>query len=184
MLRDELLKRKEKIGKEDVKKILITLGGSDNDNVTLKILRSIENKQIEILLLIGYFNPFYNEIKNYAKKNNNIKIIVTPKDMTDIYLKTDMAISAGGITCYELAYFGIPNIIITLADNQLNIAYELHKKNISFYIGKKDNFDSKKLNYYIEELINDKSLCDEIKKNGIQLIDGKGKERIVNLMKS
>jgi len=182
MLRDELLKRKEKIGKKDVKKILITLGGSDNDNITLKILRSIENKQIEILLLIGCFNPFYNEIKNYAKKNKNIKIIISPKNMADIYLGTDISISAGGSTCYELAYFGIPNIIITLANNQLNIANELCKKNISFYAGKKDNFNSKKLNYYIEELINNKSLYSKMKKFGIELIDGKGKKRIVNLM--
>ena len=104
--------------------------------------------------------------------------------MADLYLQSDIAISAGGTTCYELAYFGIPNIIITVATNQLNIAKELNKKNISTYIGSKEEISLEKLKVGVLELINNYKKREEMIKNGKRLVDGLGKKRVVECMNS
>ena len=103
--------------------------------------------------------------------------------MEKVYLETDIAISAGGSSCYELAYFGIPNIIITVADNQLNNAKTLNKNNVSVYLGKKEDFSSAKLKENILKLINNTPLRRKMIKNEMRLVDGRGKKRIVEVMK-
>lgn len=183
MLRDEILNnRTEKKFRTDVKNLLITLGGVDDNNYTLKILKQIKDLIIKKIIVIGALNPHYKKIEEYAKNKTDIKLITSPKNMVEIYQKTDIAISAGGTTCYELAYFGIPNVIITVADNQLNIAKELDKKNVSIYLGKKEEFFPKELKDNLLTLINNSSLREQMIKNGMELVDGNGKKRIIEAM--
>ncbi len=185
ILRDELLKRKKKIENIEVKKILLTFGGSDTDNFSLKILRLLEsfNEVKEFLLVAGPFNPLHKNIEEYIKETSlKVKLIKSPENMADVYLEADMAISAGGSSCYELAYFGIPNLIITIADNQLNIARELDKQKVSIYVGRKDEIKKHNFENNLKELIASRSLRKIMGKNGRNLIDGKGKERVVDFM--
>jgi UDP-2,4-diacetamido-2,4,6-trideoxy-beta-L-altropyranose hydrolase len=187
MMRKELLKVNKKIVKKDVKNILISIGGSDKDNFTLKILKLLEqiNNDARFLVITGPFNPFYNDLEKYIRESDSkIKLIKSPKDMSKIYLESDIAISAGGSTCYELAYFGIPNIIVTIADNQIKIAQELDKQKVSIYIGKKEKLKEKLFKEKTHELINNYSLRKSMSNRGKKLVDGKGKERIVDFMES
>jgi len=185
MMRDKLLKRSNKIKNNEVKKILVTVGGSDLDNLILKILKLLEpiNKNIEIFTIIGPFHQSHQDIKKYiCETEQKIKLLESPENMTDIYLESDMAISAGGSTCYELAYFGIPNIIITIADNQIRVAEELNKKKVSTYLGKRNELIEDQFKNTVDELIFDYDLRKNMSQNGRKLVDGKGKERIVDFL--
>ena len=187
ILRDELLKRKEKNKNSEAKNILLTLGGTDNDNFTFEMLKTLKavNDEINIIAVFGPLNPFYK--KNLSNKKNlgkNVQLIHAPDNMADLYSKVDIAVSAGGSSCYELAYFGIPNIIITIAGNQINMSNELDKQKVSIYIGHKTDVKSKLIKSKIEELINDDSLRKKMSDNGKMMIDGKGKKRIVDFMES
>lgn len=185
MVRDDLLKRNKKTVNKDVKNILITIGGTNPDNFILKILKILEkiNKDVKLLVISGPYNPFYKDLEEYTKESKlKIELIKSPKDMSKIYLDSDLAISAGGTTCYELAYFGIPNIIITVAENQKKIAEELDKQNVSIYVGEKETLKENIFKEKIHELINNYSLRKKISNNGEELVDGKGKVRIVDFM--
>jgi len=187
MMRNELLKRNEKKEKDKVKKILITLGGADKDNFTLEILKILKtiDENVEVIAVIGPFNPFYNVLKEYVNKSNlMVNLIKSPEKMTDIYLESDIAISAGGTSCYELAYYGIPNLIITIAENQLNIAKELDRQGISIYLGDQKDVKSEKIKEKVKELINNHSLRKSMSQNGRDLVDGLGKRRIADFMES
>lgn len=187
ILRDKLLIRHKKIQKNEVNKILIMLGGTDKDNLILKIIKSIKflTKQISFIVVIGPLNHHYNEISKYVKENQlNIDVEKFPDQMEEIYLNSDISISAGGTSCYELAYFGIPNIIITIAKNQINIAKNLDKYNVSLYLGHKNQIDMNKIKNNCYELINNNNLRKKMILNGKNLVDGKGKERIIDFMES
>ena len=187
ILRDELLKKEKKTFKDNVFKIMVTFGGTDNNNLTLKVLKILSKikKDFEFNIICGPFNSYYKKIKGYFKKSNqNFKVISQPKEMTNLYLETDIAISAGGTTSYELAYFGIPNIIITIAENQKEIAQELDKQSISFYIGDKNNFKENELLSKIKKLTDNKKIRETMNKNGQRTVDGKGKIRIIDFLES
>lgn len=188
MIRDELLRRKEKKIRNDVKKILITVGGIDYDSLTLKILdilKEIIDKNVEIIVVIGPLNKFDDDFQSKinGEDKQNFRFVFSPENMAELYLESDIAISAGGSSCYELAYFGIPNIIITVADNQLNIAKKFDKRNVSVYVGRKEDFSSKKLKENVLELVNNTSLKNQMANNGMNLVDGNGKKRIVDYLR-
>jgi UDP-2,4-diacetamido-2,4,6-trideoxy-beta-L-altropyranose hydrolase len=185
MLRDELLQKFKRGETNKVAKILIMLGGADPDNITLKVLRMLEslNESVQFLVVSGPVNRFYDDILYYSNKcDMDITLFRAKKNMSDVYLQSDMAISAGGSSCYELAYFGIPNIIIAITDNQVRIARELDYHNISIYLGKKNEVKSEQLLNKIKALLDDYLLRKNMSENGKKLIDGKGKHRIVNVM--
>jgi UDP-2,4-diacetamido-2,4,6-trideoxy-beta-L-altropyranose hydrolase len=185
ILRDNFLKKPCRIIKKEVKNILITLGGIDKENVTMKILELLKilDCNIKINVVIGPLNPHYNSIKkNISEYNCSIHLYNSPEKMEDIYYKSDIAISAGGTSCYEMAYFGIPNIIISIADNQINSSKELHNKIVSIYLGDKNEIKSSDLVKKINELINDYDLRLKMSNNGKKFVDGNGKKRIVDFM--
>jgi len=187
MIRDELLKRGGKRYNDKVEKILVTLGGIDYGNITIKILKILNemiDNNIQIIVVIGALNRIEDDLKSKLHKldNSSFRFVFSPENMAELYLESDIAISAGGSSCYELAYFGIPNIIITVADNQLNIAKELDKLNVSIYLGKKEDFSSNKIKENVLKLITDNSLRKKMSENGLKLVDGLGKKRIIEVM--
>ena len=65
------------------------------------------NENIKFLIVTGPANQFNKYIFNYLKNcKMDIKYLRNQKKMSDVYLQSDIAISAGGTSCYELAYFG------------------------------------------------------------------------------
>jgi spore coat polysaccharide biosynthesis predicted glycosyltransferase SpsG len=104
--------------------------------------------------------------------------------MAPIYLQADLAISAGGSSCYELMYFGIPTLIIIVANNQVSIANELNRQHIGISLGRKNEIQHEYLKKKIKELLENRSLRKRLRQNGRRLVDGKGKKRIVDCMET
>ncbi len=183
MLRDEIIKEKNKEF-NTAHNVLITFGGTDNNNFTLKILKILNSRfnELKYLVITGPLNPFYKEIEKYSNNHQNVSVFKSPENMAEIYLKSDIAISAGGSSCYELAYNGIPNLIITIAKNQEGIAEDLEKNNISINLGTMEKIDEKILLDNVKRLLSDDQLRKQMSENGKQLVDGKGKGRIVDYL--
>lgn len=177
ILRDELLSAPRKKPKDVVKNILVTLGGSDKNDVTAKIVESLKNKNRDITytIVVGPLN-------DKKISDENTELLHSPKNMAKIYSKSDIAISSGGTTCYELLFFGIPNIIVAIAKNQINIAKNLDKLKTSVFIGERDKINFEEIVYKIELLRRNKKLRKKMAKKGMEIIDGKGKIRIIEEM--
>jgi UDP-2,4-diacetamido-2,4,6-trideoxy-beta-L-altropyranose hydrolase len=185
MIRNQLLRKNVKRLNREVKTILILFGGSDYCNITLKTIKSLVtiNEDVRLLVVIGPINSHYKQIKEYIKNiERRIDLIVSPQDMGDIYQRTDIALTAGGSTCYELAFFGIPSLIISVADNQISIAKELDRQQLGIYLGNKNMVHGKQIKSSVEELAISQKLRKRMSINGKKLVDGKGKIRIVDFM--
>ena len=47
----------------------------------------------------------------------------------------DLAITAGGSTSWELAFMGVPNLIINFAKNQVSNSEQLHDSGLAMNLG-------------------------------------------------
>ena len=107
---------------DKVKSVMITFGGSDVRNMTPWILRLLRENFPDLTkyTVIGKAFPNLNEINK--ETDNKTVLVCSPnaKKMKEIMLESDIAISSGGQTVYELARIGIPTIGIAVADNQLS----------------------------------------------------------------
>lgn len=176
ILREEFRKLNEIKINDNISNIVITFGGSDPTNTTLKVLKDIKDINYNLKVIIGnsFSDENINSIKSLAKDVNNIQLYYSPK-VSDIFSKCDLAITACGGTIYELSALGIPAIGITVADNQLKIAEYADKIGVINLIGNYNNIDSQKLIQSIYNLANNKQKRmemsqfqkDNINKNGI-----------------
>ena len=105
-----------------IKQILITFGGEDIRNLTPQIINTVikNTTDIKIAVIIGKGFIYIDQIKKV--QNNRVKLTYYPSEkiVKSLMIKSDLAISAGGQTLYELARCGIPTIAISTARNQEN----------------------------------------------------------------
>ena len=97
--------------------------------------------------------------------------------MEQQYEWADGVISAGGSTCWEWLYYGLPAAIVTLAKNQLPIIQALtNKRKVALSLGDLKDYDAHIISDVESWLDAPDSILDrELSKT---LIDGFGAERV------
>ena len=128
LLRREFLQAPvERIPRGRIERLLVTLGGSDPENATgatLRLLNAACERSLTIRVLAGVDNPILEQLKAFAS-HHTIEVLTKVTDMPAQYAWADGIISAGGSTCWEWLYVGLPGAIVTIAENQLPIVKAL-----------------------------------------------------------
>lgn len=171
LLRDEFLNQKPIKINKDVKEILVTVGGSDNSNLTNRILREIKYFNSKINVVIGSAFAYKDELIEEYRDYQNIVFHFNPK-MSELMARCDLAISACGSTLYELSYLGIPTIGLIIVDNQRLLGQYMDRNNL-IKLSSVDNLYSDLKSITYEDRTNFSN-----KMKG--LIDGKGVNRIID----
>ncbi|MCL1491736.1 MAG: UDP-2,4-diacetamido-2,4,6-trideoxy-beta-L-altropyranose hydrolase [Pseudanabaena sp. Salubria-1] len=167
-------------------KILITLGGSDPDNVTLKVIQALNllNKDnLEVNVVIGGSNPHYECLqREAADASSAISLHRNVSNMPELMAWADMAIAAGGSTNWELAFMGLPSIVIAIADNQKAIAAELDRQGVIINLGWHQDVTIEQIGLRLRELIGDRHKREDMSQKGRKLVDGNGASRVASQM--
>jgi len=112
----------EKEISDTVRTVMLTFGGEDSRNMTPKVLAQLNTTypNLKKKVVIGKAFRHVEEIEK--NRNDNVELIFSPdaEGMKKIMLDSDIAISAGGQTLYELACVGVPTVAMQVADNQRN----------------------------------------------------------------
>jgi len=162
-----------------VKSILLTFGGNDSKGMTLKILNKI-NADYPLLtkyVAIGHAFSYVKQLKEISDKRTSFIYSPDAETMKRFMLKSDIAISAGGQTLYELARTQTPTIAICVAENQRLALEAWNKKGFIKYIGwyqKAVSRISKTIKSFMP--IKERKKSSEIAK---RTIDGQGAKKLV-----
>lgn len=134
-LRKEFRNVPDKVIKPDVDELLIMSGGTDSYNYIGNILENIDSSQYKrVNAICGRYNVNYDVLyKKY--KGTNVNIVRSADNIIDYMLNADIAISASGVTLYELCACGTPTLSYVMADNQIDNAIQFDKDGIIAYMG-------------------------------------------------
>jgi UDP-2,4-diacetamido-2,4,6-trideoxy-beta-L-altropyranose hydrolase len=184
-LRSAAITKRKKLTR--VKKIMISMGGADEKNVSTKILRSIKNIQWEeypeINVVIGssapYLKQLYDEIKGFPMQ---VDISVDVNDMAIRMYEADIAIGAAGSTSWERCCLGLPSFMITVAENQKLIASHIHEAGAAINLGVDESLDEKTMSNRLSKLISDIESIHKMSDKAVKLVDGLGVKRVVQEM--
>lgn len=139
-------------------RILVTFGGVDPTGATLEIMRSlnlIHSPQMELKVLAGPANPRLAELRSEGEKSRHpIEIIPSTRDMPSLYQWADRVISAGGSSCYEWMFFGIPGWITSIAGNQDQIVRAMLDQNQAAGLAEFPVAESEKLTESLDAWLN------------------------------
>lgn len=171
------LKNKFIISEKPIKKILLTFGGSDDEDLTRKILPFLIKKGFDITVILGTTYPYSNEIFRLAKKHKNLQVKNSLIEVASDYIKNDIVISSAGMTSYELACLGIPSLFIPQGEHQKKIANEFMKNGFGLNYGFWDD-DYKHFSEILRKFSN-YDFRKKMNKAGKTIVDGKGIFRVV-----
>lgn len=183
-LRDEFRAIKEHFC-DEINRIFISTGGSDNFNVAVKLLNYLLKNNIlndiECHVIVGSFNPHKKELERLRDEHTNIVLYENVDSISKVMLKCDIAITAAGSTMYELCACKTPMITYTFADNQIEGAKSFDNHGIAFYCGdirEDENMVFSKIVNTVFEYKDNRNLRMEIIDKMKKLVDGKGVERL------
>lgn len=171
--------------------ILITTGGSDSFNLAGQLLMEAMKydalKEKEYHVVSGSLNPHIGELQALAEKHENIHIHCNVTNMAELMAESEVALSAGGSTLYELCAMGVPVIAFSFAENQERLVQTFVKRGIAQYGGNYRTDGNKMIQNTIaglETLLENENLRAEYRKKARTLVDGKGADRIAEAILS
>jgi spore coat polysaccharide biosynthesis predicted glycosyltransferase SpsG len=102
-------------------------------------------------------------------------------NMPELMAWADLAIAAGGSTNWELAFMGLPTVVITLADNQREVAQKLDEMGIVVNLGWHEDQTETAIAQIqiVSHLLIMPEQRQSMSQTARQLVDGKGSQRVV-----
>ena len=167
-------------------RILITFGGSDPHNVTLKVLEALQeisDPRLDITVVAGASNPHGPSLRDAIAKSSHVTRLLSNVDnMPEVISQADLAISAGGGTCCELAFMKVPMFLITMAKNHEQSVEAWGRARAALAGGWFDTLEREALAAKLRSLIGDSKLRRELVENASRMVDGRGAQRVVETM--
>ena len=160
--------------------VTISMGGSDPHNISKKVLSAIYKiPNIRICLILG---PFYN-ISNleFFKILPSIKIIKNSKNIWKIFQNSDLVISSGGTSLFELSVIRTPTIVITSSHHQIAYAKIFSSRGSVLYLGYWSQIKQSQIKASIQNILKNTELRKQMYTKS-KILDGKGLERVVNII--
>jgi UDP-2,4-diacetamido-2,4,6-trideoxy-beta-L-altropyranose hydrolase len=164
------------------RRFLITLGGGDPGNVTAQVIRAVSTitpADREVVIVLGPANPRVEEVCSLcASLGGQFTVLQGAGNMPELMAWADLAITAGGSTCWELAFMGLPSVVLILADNQVAIADSLHAAQAAVNLGWGTSISAQSVAGAVVDLVASPDRRTAMSMRGTQLVDGYGARRV------
>lgn len=170
---------------QKTKKILVAMGGADPDNITLKVINALlilNDSELDIRVIIGPSNPNRQSLETAIKGLESKILIISPSpdQMPDLMAWAELAITAGGSTCWELCFMQVPMLVVIAAENQREICWRLDENYMGCCLGWYHDFSVKESSLKINKLIKDYPTRHHMVEQEKSNVDGKGLKRILS----
>jgi spore coat polysaccharide biosynthesis predicted glycosyltransferase SpsG len=123
-LREEFYSMVPRATAESVKEILITFGGTDPSNLTMKALQALEllKERFHVTVILGLGYPDATAIEAMARASaHTVSVHRNVRNMSTWMARADLAVTSAGRTVFELIACQTP--VITLAQNQRELLH-------------------------------------------------------------
>lgn len=118
--------------------IIMFFGGIDSNNETDKALEGIKNslrEQDNVQIILGINNSNIEGLKVKYKKFKKFSFHIQINDMSARMANAYLYIGAVGTTTWERCVMFLPGIVVSVADNQIEMAKALNQINSHIYLG-------------------------------------------------
>jgi spore coat polysaccharide biosynthesis predicted glycosyltransferase SpsG len=168
------------------RKVLVTMGGSDPENVTQRVIEALTllgAPGLEAKVVAGPANPHVKTLeKIVASSKLPVQLLIDVPDMAALMGWADLAVSDVGSTCWELACLGVPAIVLAVTEQQLRIACDIESSGIAQNMGWYAAVSADRLAAALDVLLYSSFRRLRMSQQGRALVDGRGAERVMNVL--
>jgi UDP-2,4-diacetamido-2,4,6-trideoxy-beta-L-altropyranose hydrolase len=169
------------------RKILVTMGGSDPENLTEHVLAALDLiavENFELAVIVGAANPRISRLQAVASNSKRtIRVENDPRNIPELMAWADVAVSAAGSTCWEMCMLGLPAVITDVAENQLPIARELSTRGMTVHVPH-SIATPENIAEALTQLLRDLAARTRMSTTGNKLVDGRGADRVVAALRA
>lgn len=165
-------------------RILVTLGGSDPENHTGKVIDAVckmHVKNLKVVIVVGSSNSHKNELELQVRNSvtHPVRLVQNITNMPEFMAWADVAVSSGGGTCWELAFMGLPAIVGQMSQVEDLLVSGLKEKRLFLHAGWFSNVSAMDLADLLHAYLYDAKLRAHMSVLGRNTIDGLGTDRIL-----
>ena len=163
--------------------VLVTMGGSDPGDATRQVLDALgqlARPRDHVTVVVGAGNPRAAALEQQLAPLRwaSARLAVGVTDMAGLMGRSDLAITAGGSTCWELCRLGVPMLVLGIADNQRSIVHGLAAAGAAISAGGGDAPDVDAMARQVSGLLADAELRAALAARARELVDGQGAARV------
>jgi UDP-2,4-diacetamido-2,4,6-trideoxy-beta-L-altropyranose hydrolase len=169
------------LGKPDIFKILVTMGGSDPMDMTVKALNALRKitAAIEITLILGKGFAHRTELEKVLPEiSHPVDIKESVENMASVMGQMDLAVASFGMTAYELAAMGVPAVYLCISPDHLKSAESFIKSRLAYYAWPSSGIESDDFLKALTACIGNNYLKKQMRQQTPGIIDGLGAKRI------
>jgi UDP-2,4-diacetamido-2,4,6-trideoxy-beta-L-altropyranose hydrolase len=171
----------------DAGRILVTLGGADGANATQRVLDGMASAgegMEEVRVIVGPANPHRAALEAWAEASAlPVRLLDGgTASMPEQMAWADVAVSAAGSTCWELAALGVPSLLLVVADNQAALAREMEARGAAWSLGTLAAATADGIADAVRRLRADAAARAGMRERGRTLVDGAGADRVLDVM--
>jgi UDP-2,4-diacetamido-2,4,6-trideoxy-beta-L-altropyranose hydrolase len=170
---------------ERVRRIFVFYGGADPSGMTLKTLTALAHpafSEVAIDVVVGPMNPHASAIAALASQRANIVLHAPRPTLVELLERADLALGAGGGNTWERCCLGVPAIVVSIADNQVPASKDLDRLGVIHYLGPDAAAREHTIRDAVSTLAANAAMRDDMATKGRQLTDGRGAERVAELL--
>jgi len=186
LIRREIRTLRRRLGHLPVRsrasRVLICLGGSDPCGQSLRVLRWLETvpETFSVDVLTTRYFRHRDRLRRLASRlKSPVRIHCEPVGVGRLMRSCDLAITAAGVTSYELACLGVPFLVFKLYDNQCYAHRYLVRRGIALNAGDHGKHSSRYFISQFQRLLSNAELRRQIQRRAFRAFDGRGPERVV-----
>jgi len=168
-----------------IRRILVSMGGGDPSNETLKVLLALmkpELMHIVVDVVCGVNHQDIASVKELATQRGATNLHSALPSLAGLMARADLMIGAGGTTTWERMCLGLPAIVISLAENQYQPNLSLAQDGYILFAGKKEEVSIEKLQNMICSLVGNRNSYLQLSRTAWKLVMGDGTSKVVNTL--
>lgn len=184
LLRDEFrtLRSRVKTRFGKVQHVLLFLGGTDIKNQTERLIRILTEVEshLQYDVVVGSSNPYKQKIQEICGRSKNVHFYYNIKNIAELMASADFSVGAAGTTTWERCSLGLPTAALIVAENQREVAITAHEYGIIYNLGEANSITDMELTSKVCALIKDERQRETISRRSMDMVDGRGVERVVD----
>lgn len=169
------------------RKVLVSLGGSDPLNQTLKVIRALKQVDLEglkVTVVLGALNPHAQVLQTVARTLSlPPRLVQNIQDMPGLMAWADLAVTSGGTTVWELAFTGLPSLGLALGEQEEILLAAAANLGLMVNLGEAHTLEAPALATAITDLAQNQEQRASMSAKGHRQVDGYGAERVISMMK-
>lgn len=162
--------------------VLVTLGGSPDPRALLEVadaVARVADPELRCKIVGGWRAD---DARYSFAPDARFELAGSTDDMPALMDWATVAISAAGSTCWELCFLGVPQVLITFAENQKPIAAGLEEKGCAVNTGDLSAASKSLITKAVEDLLGDRERLVKMSERCHDVVDGLGARRVTSVL--